>query len=705
MRIAVYLRVSTDAQDETRQRKAIRQYLNDQGLTVAPDMWFLDKDSRDQAHRRENFQRLMRLVTEARVDTILIDRQDRFGVQDADEWFHYRYLLRCAGCKLIAVDKGEDLTAKDAATMVTTMFGAETSEREQIEKSFRVLGGKMTKAKEAAVWNGGNSSFGYDKACYDPQGNLLWFFHYLSRSHGIQVYPCDRCKVTQRGVSGNKPCPKCQRVKRSQKAGDMPCKNGKAGETIKLVPSEDQSRIDTVRQVYKWYTTYAGGTSAVAALCAKAGYTIYGRFVTHEMVRRILSNPCYAGAFVYGRTARGRFHDYDGEKPVELPVPSGGKRKDRHVHLSRDRWIVKPDQWVPLVDLKTWDKAQRKLQERATGPRPPKAADCWLKGILYCGHCRKPMAVRRARGQVNYFCLSYHKAQMFRLPRTCNHNSVLHQDAERLVLDYLAKLKIDLTTGTDREAILKLYALRGQKEDLLAQTIRKGVQAYSAEVRKLFGAGGRLGGMVDRLEAAFNGLARLKGRGGKPLFGESAVEVTIAAFLKGMALRLFSYGKGGADLMTGEDVGRLITAIEDEKATAARVKIGRLQAEYEQIVLSKALAKSDRERQVMEGLIAKREDEIAALEEHLTPLTVRRDELKQEIKALQDRIGEAEKALAEGENLAKAEAVRQVLGKVYLHFGEERRKVLWKGRKKEVVKSPLLPEKTEYETTTTDGLS
>ncbi len=81
----------------------------------------------------------------------------------------------------------------------------------------------------------------------------------------------------------------------------------------------------------------------------------------------------------------------------------------------------------------------------------------------------------------------------------------------------------------------------------------------------------------------------------------------------------------------------------------------------------------------------------------MTPITQRRDDLKREIKALGERLVEAERAAKDGEALAKAEAIRNVLGKVYLHFDSVKTAKL--------TKAPLMPEKTEFETVATTAQS
>ena len=80
MAVAAYIRVSSDKQDTERQEKAIKA----SGRKI--DHWFRDaegRNPRDLPHKRKEFQRLMKAVEAGLIDTIVVDRQDRFGAADA----------------------------------------------------------------------------------------------------------------------------------------------------------------------------------------------------------------------------------------------------------------------------------------------------------------------------------------------------------------------------------------------------------------------------------------------------------------------------------------------------------------------------------------------------------------------------------------------------------------------------------------------
>jgi hypothetical protein len=91
------------------------------------------------------------------------------------------------------------------------------------------------------------------------------------------------------------------------------------------------------------------------------------------------------------------------------------------------------------------------------------------------------------------------------------------------------------------------------------------------------------------------------------------------------------------------------------------------------------------------------EDEMDLLEQHAVPLSERHAKLVAEADDLAARVKAAEDPLADSEPMRKHEAVRNVLGKVYLHF-----QVVRQGRR---TRSVLLPERTEFAVVPTDGSS
>jgi hypothetical protein len=645
---------------------------------------FVDVEKRDRAKRRDGFQEVIRQAQAGKIRRIAISRFDRFGSKGPREFCHYTYLLEEAKCRLVDASTGKDLIEDDLGTDIMNVVGATASAREQVEKGMRSLQGKNRRAKESACWNGGTAPFGFDRCCLDSRGEPLWFFCHESRSHGVQVFPCDCCRTTPRGLTGNKPCGQCRRVACSTKAGNMPCKNGRAGESVTLIPSERQERIDAVRQIFEWFTTRAEFTTGVAALCRKAGMTLYGRRFAHETIKQIISNPAVVGTYAFGRKATGRFAERDGEVVTEM-APDADRRSGR----PGKRPIFRPGEWVGLVDRATFDKAQRKLAGHKGKPRPPRSKDAWLKGILHCEKCRKPMKPNRRRGRVMYCCRSRYYADLYGNPSGCGFHHVAHDAAEKLIRDKLDSLKGSLTDPDERRRVLALYAAKGRKLDDIAKLVKDGALEFADLLLERFGGdpgGGRLGEMISEFKSHF------------ALAG--ADDETLLDFALHDTIFLAPTDEPGVDevRVDAAAVAGLMQAIEEEAAACAGRRLAKAKKDLKAVFEAKFQHNtSDRERDFLDEKRVALENEMDTLEQHAVPLGERHAKIMDEVNELAAKIAAADDPLADSDPMRKHEAVRNILGRVYLHFRVERQ-----GRR---TRSVLLPEKTEFECAPTAGSS
>ena len=105
----------------------------------------------------------------------------------------------------------------------------------------------------------------------------------------------------------------------------------------------------------------------------------------HSRVLRILHNPRYAGAFVYGRTHMRK--TLDGDYVVQ--------------HVPREEWEVLIRQaHAGYIDWDEYEQNQRRLRDncQAYGAdrrrSPPREGPALLQGLLICGRCGKRMTVR-----------------------------------------------------------------------------------------------------------------------------------------------------------------------------------------------------------------------------------------------------------------------------------------------------------------------
>ncbi len=277
-----YLRCSSDQQDTLRQREDIQR----SGLKI--DQWLEDHESRDQAHKRPDFQRLLRAVQAGQIKTVVVQSLDRFGVKDAYEMGKFFSILRDHDCRLLDA-AGKQLNAEDDATVLTSTIGALTSSREQREKATRVLTGKMTLARKGQFL-GGYCPYGCDVVAFDAQGNEVWRVVYEGHDLRVKVYPDGR----RERFDGKR--------NRPPKA---------LHETLKYRPSIVAERVKYVKLIITWYTTESISAGQIANRLNDLGVSpVFGPLWHQGVVKHLLSNPIYVGKPTYNKQSNSRFMEF-----------------------------------------------------------------------------------------------------------------------------------------------------------------------------------------------------------------------------------------------------------------------------------------------------------------------------------------------------------------------------------------------------------
>ena len=114
------------------------------------------------------------------------------------------------------------------------------------------------------------------------------------------------------------------------------------------------------------------------------GDVIWGK-LEHSHVLRVLHNPRYAGAFVYGRTRTRK--SVDGECKVQ-PLP----REEWHTFL--------PESHPAYISWEEHERNLRRLRESAQAigfdrrKSPPREGPALLQGLILCGKCGRRMTLR-----------------------------------------------------------------------------------------------------------------------------------------------------------------------------------------------------------------------------------------------------------------------------------------------------------------------
>jgi DNA invertase Pin-like site-specific DNA recombinase len=126
------------------------------------------------------------------------------------------------------------------------------------------------------------------------------------------------------------------------------------------------------------------------------------RWVTpsYTKIHEVLTNPVYAGAYVYGKTRCERYID------------ETGRVRKRMRHLPRAEWsVVIRDHHPGFIDWATFEANQRRLAQN-THPRPHQAGGAvregaaLLQGIAKCGCCGRGLRVyyRGRNSAPGYYC-------------------------------------------------------------------------------------------------------------------------------------------------------------------------------------------------------------------------------------------------------------------------------------------------------------
>ena len=179
----------------------------------------------------------------------------------------------------------------------------------------------------------------------------------------------------------------------------------------KLVMDPDQQVQQSVRVLFETFRRTASAMATVKFFAeqglqfprrvhtgANKGDTVWAG-LEHSRVLRILHNPRYTGAFVYGRTHSRK--TVDGDCVIErVPQPE---------------WeVLIRDKHVGYIDWDEYERNQRRLQDNCQAygedrrKSPPREGPALLQGLLICGCCGKRMTVRyhsrRGRLHPDYVC-------------------------------------------------------------------------------------------------------------------------------------------------------------------------------------------------------------------------------------------------------------------------------------------------------------
>ena len=181
-------------------------------------------------------------------------------------------------------------------------------------------------------------------------------------------------------------------------------------ETGAVIITPDEAVVEAIGTVFRRFAELGTGRQVLLSLRGDGLLlprrpTRTGRVswqpATYPAVHDFLTNPVYAGAFVFGRTR------------TEKRIDATGKVVSHCVVLPREQWAVLiPDHHPGFIDWATFEANTARLRANWRAPRgfgggAPREGSALLQGRLRCGKCGRMMQTGYSGNQGNcprYLC-------------------------------------------------------------------------------------------------------------------------------------------------------------------------------------------------------------------------------------------------------------------------------------------------------------
>ncbi len=161
--------------------------------------------------------------------------------------------------------------------------------------------------------------------------------------------------------------------------------------------------LQTVRQVHLWMRQEKLPLPAVEY--GPEGRRITWKLPVYNSLRQMLTNPVYAGAYVFGRTGS------------RVTIQDGRKRIVRGFRKEQEKWeVLIRDHHSAYISWAEFERNQRLISDNANGKSfmsrgSVRRGEALLAGLLRCGHCGRKLHVAYggAKGSVGrYHCRGGH---------------------------------------------------------------------------------------------------------------------------------------------------------------------------------------------------------------------------------------------------------------------------------------------------------
>lgn len=338
-KVGLYLRLSRDDENGSaesmsiaNQRAFLLRWVQAQKWTVA-DI-YADDGFTGTNFDRPDFQRLLKDIEAKKINTVLTKDLSRLGRDQIGTLYYLQVYFPAKRVRYIAVNEGIDTAGDSGMGGIATPFLAAANDFYTADISRKVRTALNTR-KQAGLFIGSSPPLGYlkdpnQKGHLIPDPETAWVVRRIFREFLLSGSVIGVAK-------------------------------GLTEEKVPTPSGQKQLRPGQTRFPGTWSTT---------------------------MVRRILTNPTYAGHLTQNRRRKVSY------------------KARQYENLPRDQWVVVKNTHEPLVTQEEFDQAQELLKTRSYSSK--RGQPHLLTGLVFCADCGSPMTyVRNGPTRTYMVCQGY----------------------------------------------------------------------------------------------------------------------------------------------------------------------------------------------------------------------------------------------------------------------------------------------------------
>ena len=295
---AAYIRMSGQEQQKSpaEQRDEIAKLAVREGCQIAAQHWFKDDavTGNSNSDERPGLAELLAAAKAGHFKVLLAWHTNRISREDPMDAIVFYNQLRKAGIELHTCCEGA-IDLDDFSKQLLLFINQKGSNDFLSELSAKLLRGRLATAR-AGHWNGGPAPYAMERVEFDSSGRLI-----------------RRLPPGGRAAKGN---------------------------YLRLLPCQDERKLEAVRYAFERYDTSHISKNALARELQTKGFPPpNGTPWTRDQVMRLLRSPTYGGTAQWGVRATGRYHQASGNDII-AGVKSKFRKGKGRLKLVEDTIIV-----------------------------------------------------------------------------------------------------------------------------------------------------------------------------------------------------------------------------------------------------------------------------------------------------------------------------------------------------------------------------